>query len=64
MPFTVPVAPTVATLVEELFHAPPVAELLSAVVLPADTVAMPLIVPAAGVAFIVITLKALEPPTE
>ena len=47
-PVTLPDASTVATVVTVLLHAPPVAASLNPVVAPAQTVAVPVIVPADG----------------
>ena len=62
MPVTVPVLPTVATAVLLLAHVPPITVLLSAVVLPVHTVAVPLSVPADGAALTVTTLVAALVP--
>jgi hypothetical protein len=48
--------------VAELLHVPPATVLLSTVVLPVGTVAVPLIEPAEGIAFTVTTLVAIAVP--
>jgi hypothetical protein len=58
-PLTTPVLPTVAMPVALLLHVPPVVALLSVVVLPAVTVAVPVIVPADGKGFTVTVVVAL-----
>ncbi len=61
-PLTIPVLPTEATPAAELLHAPPVVALLSVVVLPAHTLAVPVILPALGNALTVTTLVVLALP--
>ena len=53
-PITVPVLPTVATVVTVLLQAPPVVASLNPVVEPAQTVAAPVMAPADGNGFTVI----------
>ena len=57
-PVTIPVLPTVAIPVAPELHVPPVTASVSAVVIPAHTVAVPVTVPALGAAFTVTTLLA------
>ena len=61
-PVTVPVVPTVATVVAVLLHAPPVVASLNPVVEPAQTVAVPVMVPADGNGLTVTTLVAAAIP--
>ena len=61
-PVTVPVLPTVATVVVVLLQAPPVVASLNPVVDPAQTVAVPVIVPADGNGLTVTTLVAAAVP--
>ena len=62
MPLTTPLVPTVATEVLLLLHVPPAVALLSVVVLPAVSVAVPVMVPADGNGLTVITLAAAAVP--
>ena len=61
-PVTMPVLPTVATVVAVLLHAPPVVASPNPVVAPAQTVAVPVIVPADGNGLTVTTLIAAAVP--
>ena len=62
LPVTIPAVPTEATEELLLVHEPPVVVLLSVVVLPVHTVAVPVIVPADGVLVTVtICVAVLEP---
>ncbi len=61
-PVTTPVLPTVAMPVALLLHVPPVVALLSVVVLPTVTVAVPVMVPADGNGLTVITLVVVAVP--
>ena len=61
-PFTTPVVPTVATTVFVLLHTPPVVTSVNVVDEPAITVAVPLIVPAAGKGLTVTTWVAAAVP--
>ena len=61
-PVTVPVLPTVATVVAVLLQAPPVVASLNPVVAPAQTIAVPVIVPADGSGLTVTTLVAAVVP--
>jgi hypothetical protein len=61
-PVTTPVPPTEATPVALLLHVPPAVAFDNAVVLPAHTVAVPVIVPALGSALTVTTLVVLALP--
>jgi hypothetical protein len=62
MPVTIPVGVTVATLSALELHAPPLTQLPNVVVEPAHTDALPVIVPASGMAFTVTTLMAFAAP--
>ena len=61
-PVTMPVLPTVATVVAVLLHTPPVVASLNPVVAPAQTIAVPVIVPADGKGLTVTTLIAAAVP--
>ena len=61
-PVTTPVASTLPTVGAELLHTPPDAALVSAVVEPAQTVPVPVIVPATGDGFTVTTAVAATVP--
>ena len=61
-PVTVPVLPTVVTVVAVLLHAPPVVASLNPVVDPAQTIAVPVIVPADGKGLTLTTLIAAAVP--
>ena len=61
-PVTMPVLPTVATVVAVLLHAPPVVASLNPVVDPAQTIAVSVIVPADGSGLTVTTLIAAAVP--
>jgi hypothetical protein len=64
-PVTIPVAlPTVAFAVLDDDHIPPLVALLRVLVLPTHTLAVPVIVPAAGAAFTVTTAVAIHPGSE
>jgi hypothetical protein len=60
-PVTIPVLPTVAVAVFALLHEPPVVVVLSAVVVPGHTFAVPVMV--AGVRFTVTVADEEQPPT-
>ena len=55
-PFTTPLAFTVAILVLDELHVPPLVKLLNAVVLPTQTFVVPVMAATVGKAFIVIEL--------
>ena len=61
-PVTMPVVPTVATVVAVLLQVPPVVASLNPVVAPAQTVAVPVMVPADGNGLTVTTLVAAAVP--
>ena len=62
IPVTIPVGDTVPTAVFELLHTPPLAEAVSNVDAPEQTLDTPVIMPATGIGFTVITTDAIAPP--
>ena len=64
MPVTIPVDPTLATLVLVLDHVPPAVDAVNDIVLPVHTAVAPVKVTADGVVFTVTTMLLTHPDKE